>query len=165
MTSGTYIQEGFNRAGKVTTQAGRDLRSNPDPKARSKAGKTLRSLQTHPGVQRVAGGGRGAVAQGLGRGLLVGGIAFTAWSNYNSTGGDIPLTVAETAFDTGVVMGATHVGATLGAAIGTAITPGVGTVVGSAIGGAAGAVTGILMTGPVNNFMSNTWEGVKGWFD
>lgn len=41
---------------------------------------------------------------------MVGGVAFTAWSNYNSTGGDIPLTVAETAVDTAVVMGATKVG-------------------------------------------------------
>lgn len=48
--------------------------------------------------------------QMAGRATLVGGVAFTAWSNYNSTGGDIPLTVAETAVDTAVVMGATKVG-------------------------------------------------------
>ncbi|MES5819515.1 RHS repeat-associated core domain-containing protein [Streptomyces sp. RG80] len=165
MTSGTYLQEGFNRSSQLISQSARDLRNNPNPSVRSQAGKTLRSLQTHPGLQRVGAIGRSPMAQAIGSKVLVpGGIAFTGWSNYNSTGGNIPLTVAETAADYYVVLGATKVGANLGAAIGTAFGPG-GTVVGAAIGGAGGAVTGILMTGPVNNFMSNTWRGVRGWFD
>jgi hypothetical protein len=161
MTSGAYLQEGFNRAGKATTQASHNWRNHPDPKVRSDAAKTMRSLQTHPGVQRVAKAGRGKVVQTMGKGLLIGGVAFTGWSNYNSTDGNIPLTVAETAVDTAVVMGATKVGATLGATIGTAVGGPVGFVVGGAIGGAAGAVTGILATGPINNYMTRKWNN---WF-
>jgi len=164
MTSGTYLQEGFNRSGQITTQASYNLRNHPDPQARSKAGKTLRSLQTHPGVQRVAAAGRADLAQMAGKGLLIGGFGFTAWSNYNSTGGDIPLTATETVVDTYVVLGATKVGATLGASIGTAFGP-AGTIIGGGIGGAAGAVTGILLTGPVNNAMTRGWKSVKGWFN
>ncbi|PZT78166.1 RHS repeat domain-containing protein [Streptomyces sp. AC1-42W] len=165
MTSGSYLYEGFNRAGIETTKAAKNMRAHPDPKMRSQAGKTLRSLQTHPGVQRVASAGRGSTMMWAGRVTLWGGIAATGYSNYQSTGGDVPLTAVETAVDTAVVIGATKVGATLGATIGTAIAPGVGTVIGGAIGGAAGAVSGILMTGPVNNGISRIWKGAKGWFD
>ena len=55
-----------------------------------------------------------------GKGLLIGGIGFTAYSNYQATGRDVPPTVAETAVDTVVVMGATKMGAALGATRGWA---------------------------------------------
>jgi hypothetical protein len=122
-------------------------------------------MRNNPGLARVGAIGSSKAVMFASKGLLVGGIGFTAYSNYQSTGGDVPLTVAETAVDTVVVMGATKVGATLGAAIGTAIAPGVGTVIGGAIGAGAGAVTGILATGTVNNAMSKGWKGVKGWFN
>ncbi|WP_175408684.1 hypothetical protein [Streptomyces sp. TRM64462] len=106
--------------------------------------------------------GSSKAMQFAGKGLLVGGIAFTAYSNYQSTGGNIPLTALETAADTAVVMGATKLGASIGASIGTMIAPGVGTVVGGAIGAAAGAVTGILATGPLNNYISRKWKSFFG---
>lgn len=165
VTSGTYLQEGFNRSSELISRSARDMRNHPDPRVRSQAGKNLRSLQTHPGLQRIGGIGRNSTMQAMGsKVLLPAGIGFTAWSNYNSTDGDIALTALETAADTAVVIGATKAGATLGATIGTAFGP-AGTVAGAAIGGAGGAVAGILMTGPVNNALSTGWKSVKGWFD
>ncbi|WP_405798675.1 hypothetical protein [Streptomyces sp. NBC_01506] len=157
MTSGAYLQEGFGKAGAVTSKAKADMRSN------RQSAQVLKSMRSQPGVARVGAIGSSKGMQFAGRGLLVGGIAFTGYSNYQSTGGDIPLTVAETAVNTAVVLGATKVGATLGASIGGFAGP-AGFVVGGAIGAAGGAVAGILSTGTVNNAMSKGWKEMKGWF-
>ncbi|MGW2280380.1 RHS repeat-associated core domain-containing protein [Streptomyces sp. NPDC001770] len=158
MTSGAYAQEGFGAADDIITKAKKDMRSNV------RSDRVLKAVKNKPGIARLGAIGAGKPMQMASKGLLVGGIAFTAYSNYQSTGGDVGLTATETAVDTAIVMGTTKVGATLGAAIGTAIAPGVGTVVGGAIGAGAGAVTGILASGPVNNALSKGWKGVKSWF-
>lgn len=158
MTSGAYLQESFSQAGSLTTDAKAAMRST------RQSNQILQAMRNNPGLARVGAVGSSRGMAIAGRGLLIGGIGFTAYSNYQATGGDVPLTVAETAVDTVVVMGATKVGATLGATIGTAIAPGVGTVIGGAIGAGAGAVAGIMATGAVNNVMSKGWKGVKGWF-
>lgn len=156
MTSGAYAQEGFSAAGALTSKARADMRSN------RQSAQILKSMKTHPGVARVGEIGNSRWMGYAGKGLLVGGVAFTAYSNYQATGGDIPLTAVETVVDTAVVMGATKVGATLGATIGTAIAPGVGTVVGGAIGAGVGAVSGIIATGTVNNVISKGWKKLFG---
>jgi hypothetical protein len=158
MTSGSYVQSAFTQAGSLTTDAKAAMRST------RQSSQILQAMRDNPGLARVGAIGSSKWMGMASKGLLVGGVAFTAYSNYQSTGGDIPLTAAETAVDTAVVLGTTKVGATLGAAIGTAVAGPVGTVIGGAIGAGAGAVTGILASGPINNAMSKGWKGVKGWF-
>jgi hypothetical protein len=83
------------------------------------------------------------------------GVVATAWSNYQTTGGN----VAETAVMTTIDMGTVWAGAATGAYIGSLIpVPGVGTGVGLLVGGLAG----IAYTSIANNALGKAWDKVFG---
>jgi len=75
------------------------------------------------------------VVRGVGRALVVGGIAYDGYAIYSAAPG------AERAEAIGGVVGSWG-GAAVGAAIGSAIVPGVGTVVGGVVGAIVGGFAG-----------------------